>query len=168
MTNPAPPIDPTNPVIPERRGERPVTTSPSADHAYPHQQVTQVAPVDLQDELVARAASLPGVEISDSCVSVPGTRAFRLDIDLAQGPAEAFQCENEFAHIHPPGDGSLHIALPDTVRNASREAGWGEPHPISGTMLIYGPRDTHELETVWQILLSSYRDALGTDSNKTL
>ena len=39
-------------------------------------------------------------------------------------------------------------------------AGWAT-HPISGTMLVFGPRDERELEIVWQIVLASYRFALG-------
>ena len=71
------------------------------------------------------------------------------------------QSPREFAHIHPAGDGSLHLALPAGVREEARGKGWGEPHPISGTLLLFGPRDEIELETVWQILLVSYRYALG-------
>jgi hypothetical protein len=151
------------PHLEPRTGERPVTTKPSGHLAFPHQQLTQIAPLDLQDELVARASTLPHVALGDSCVSVPGSRAFRIDGDHAAGPAEAYQCGTEFAHVHPAGDGSLHMTLPPTVHEAVLAAGWGEPHPISGTMLVYGPRSRRELETVWQLLLCSYRYALGED-----
>ena len=83
--------------------------------------------------------TLPGVSTGDSCVSVPGARAFILDPALAAGPAAAFQCETEFAHLHPPGDGSLHIALPPDLYQAVQAADWGDPHPISGTMLSSVP-----------------------------
>jgi hypothetical protein len=45
--------------------------------------------------------------------------------------------------------------------DATDPEGWGEPHPISGTMLVHGRRDHFELEVVWQLLITSYRDALG-------
>ena len=154
-------VDPLRPELPPRQGPPPVTTRPSPDNPFPHQQVTQTAPVELQDQVVRRAASLPGVMVRDSCVSVPGARAFHLDDELARGPAGAFQCDTEFAHVHPPGDGSVHLALPEAVYNEVHSKGWGEPHPISGTMLLFGPRDRDELETVWQLLLVSYRYALG-------
>ena len=32
---------------------------------------------------------------------------------------------------------------------------------LSGTPMIYGPRDAQELEVVWQLLLASYRFARG-------
>jgi hypothetical protein len=148
----------------ERRdGDPPLTTRPTPATPFPHQQLTQRAPLHLQDELVARAVTLPHVRLTDSCVSVPGSRAFRLDENEARGPAEAFQCGTEFAHLHPSTDGSLHLTLPAAVYEAVLNYGWGEPHPISGTMMLFGPRNQAELETVWQIILSSYRFALGEE-----
>lgn len=161
MTTEAISVD--QPLLERRPGEPPVTTRPSGGLAFPHQQLTQLAPLDLQDELLARVGTLPHVSIGESCVSVPGSRAFRVDADRAAGPPEAFQCGTEFAHVHPPGDGSLHATLPPAVYEAVRIAGWGEPHPISGTMLLFGPRTRRELETLWQLLLCSYRYALGED-----
>ncbi len=154
-------VDPREPDLPARQGPPPLTTRPSTENPYPHQQLTQTAPAELQERLFRRAATLPGVTVGDSCVSVPGARAFHLDEALAGGPEAAFQCAREFAHLHPPGDGSLHLTLPPSVHADARAKGWGEPHPISGTMLLFGPRDEPELETVWQILLVSYRYALG-------
>jgi hypothetical protein len=146
-----------------REGDRPITTRPTATSPFPHQQLTQTAPVDLQEQLVSRVATLPHVVLAGSCVSVPGSRAFLLDEAWAKGPADAFQCRTEFAHIHPPADGSLHLTLPPAIYAAVLASGWGEPHPISRTMMLFGPRDQHELETVWQILLRSYRFAIGDD-----
>jgi hypothetical protein len=154
-------VDPRNPSVPRRHGPPPVTTRPSPENPFPHQQLTQTAPAELQERLYRRAASLAGVTVRDSCVSVPGARAFHLDEEMALGPDAAFQCAREFAHLHPPGDGSLHLTLPAEVHGDVRAKGWGEPHPISGTMLLFGPRDEAELETVWQILLVSYRYAVG-------
>ncbi len=154
-------VDPNKPDLPPRQGPKPLTTQPSPEHAFPHQQLTQTAPVELQERLFQRAASLPGVTARDSCVSVPGARAFHLDEDMARGPDAAFQCAREFAHLHPPGDGSMHLTLPGPVGADVQAKGWGEPHPISGTMLLFGPRDELELEMVWQILVLSYRYALG-------
>ena len=154
-------LQPGNPELEPRRGDPPLTTRPSRQQPFPHQQLTQTAPIGLQDELFARVLTLPGVSTGDSCVSVPGARAFILDPALAAGPAAAFQCETEFAHLHPPGDGSLHIALPPDLYQAVQAADWGDPHPISGTMLVFGPRDERELEIVWQIVIASYRFALG-------
>lgn len=159
-------IDPDAPSFGDRVGAPPRTTEPDEAHAFPHQQLTQNAPREFQDELVIRAGRLPGVAIADSCISVPGARAFRLDPEIAAGrPDEAFQCDTEFAHIHPPGDGSLHMMLPVAVYDRILAVGWGTPHPISGTMLVFGPRTDDEVELVWQFIVTSYRYALGEFSN---
>ena len=145
------------PLIPfPRPGARPEVIGPR-----PHAQVSQQAPAELQEELAERALALPHVSGSESLVSVPGARAFVLDEQAANGPPAAFQAGREFAHLHPQHDGSLHMTLPASVANEAYELGWGEPHPISGTPLIFGPRDRDELEVVWRLLLASYEFALG-------
>ena len=134
----------------------------------PHQQLDQNAPGELQEELFERCRSLPGVITGRSHVSVPGARAFHLDPDLAGGAPEAFMRGTEFAHLHPAYDGSLHLALPADVATAVIEAGWGEHHPLveQGVMpatqlMVYGPRDSDELEVVWSIFEQSYAFARG-------
>jgi phospholipase/carboxylesterase len=148
----------TTPTLPDRRGPRPTTVGPA-----PHAQTSQVAPAHLQETLLARGLALPLVDPGPSRVSVPGARAFLLAPQAPTGPAAAFQADREFAHLHPPADGSLHMTLPDDVGHEAVTAGWAEPHPISGVPLVYGPRDEGELETVWTLLLASYRFALGGD-----
>ena len=142
--------------IPQRDGPPPEVIGPR-----PHAQRSQNAPAELQNELIRRALELPGVSAADSRVSVPGARAFVLDEAHALGPSEAFQAAREFAHVHPPDDGSLHMTLPGDVAQAAYAAGWGEPHPVSGTPLVFGPRDAAELEVVWGLLRASYEYACG-------
>jgi hypothetical protein len=145
--------------MPRREGPPPEVIGPR-----PHAQRSQNAPAVLQEELARRALELSGVGEADSRVSVPGARAFVLDEASARGPREAFQAGHEFAHIHPSEDGSLHMTLPDHLAEAAYAAGWGEPHPISGTPLIFGPRDEAELEIVWGLLRSSYEYASTSPS----
>ena len=142
--------------LPRRIGPPPETIGPR-----PHAQVSQQPPPELHRELAARALELPGVQGADSLVSVPGALAFMLDEEIADGPPEAFQAEREFAHLHPLADGSLHMTLPPEIAQEAYEKGWGEPHPRSGTPLIFAPRDEHELEIVWQLLQASYAFAKG-------
>jgi hypothetical protein len=33
--------------------------------------------------------------------------------------------------------------------------GWGEPHPVSGTMMIWGPRNEEELDIIWNLVRAS-------------
>ena len=158
MTTPLP--------LPLRRGTRPQTTAARVREGRAHAQLSDTAPLVLQEELVRRAQVLPGVALERSLVSVPGARAFMLDEALARGPEAAFQREREFAHIHPVYDGSLHVTLPPPLAADVEAAGWGEPHPTSGSMMIYGPRDADELEVVWALLRASYDYACGPEPAK--
>jgi hypothetical protein len=148
--------------IPQRRGPKPETTRPSRQQPKPHKQLTQNAPADLQEVLFARMRQLPDITIGDSLVSVPGARAFHLQEERARGPRQAFQVGREFAHLHPAEDGSLHMTLPPDVYQEVLAKGWGEPHPLSGTMLVWGPRDAAELEVVWRLLKASHAYATGS------
>jgi hypothetical protein len=141
----------------------------------PHQQLDQIAPPELQQELFERCRSLAGVVVGRSHVSVPGARALHLEPELAGGVPEAFMRGTEFAHLHPAYDGSLHLALPAEAAAAVIAAGWGEAHPLveQGVMpatqlMVYGPRDPEELEIVWRIVEESYAFARGGAGNLTL
>lgn len=150
--------------IPARQGERPRCTTTN-----PHQQLTQTAPVELQEQLFVRAAALPHVHVGPSRISVPGARAFLLDPEHMQGPREAFMMPGEFAHIHPSYDGSLHLTLPQEQVERVIELGWAELHPVARTglipataVLVYGPRDEQELEVAWKLLQASHAYATGS------
>jgi len=135
---------------------------PRVNQAMPHTQLDQTAPRELQEALFARAAALPGVATGPSRVSVPGARAFVLP--HARGPS---MVAGEFAHLHPPRDGSLHVLLPPSLAREAIEAGWAEPHPIASMggppnlVMVYGPRDAGELEIVWSLLVAAHAFALG-------
>ena len=113
-----------------------------------------------------RVRTLPEVEVGWSAISVPYARGFHLKPHAAKGPAEAFQRGSEFGHLHPEHDGSLHLRLPPALYDEVLRAGWGEPHPISGTMLVFGPRDEVELEVVWRLVCASYNWATATPHDK--
>jgi phospholipase/carboxylesterase len=134
----------------------------------PHQQLSQNAPPDMQEALFERARGLPGVSVATSGISVPGARAFVLADEVAKGPREAYMVGREFAHLHPPYDGSLHLALPADDAAEVERLGWGELHPLSRAggmpptiVMAFGPRDAEELETVWRILRASHAFASG-------
>lgn len=115
-----------------------------------------------------RMSALPGVRVGPSLVSVPGARALHLDAALALGPREAFQRGREFAHLHPVHDGSLHLTLAPVLYQQVLASGWGEPHPISRTMMVWGPRSEEELEIIWSLVVASYEYAIGgpADANE--
>lgn len=151
------------PSLPARRGPRPATTPTN-----PHRQLEQNAPAALQEALWRRMAALAGVETGPSLVSVPGARAVFLAQPPCCGPAGACMEDREFAHLHPPHDGSLHLTLPEGPRRQAIEGGWAEPHPLiargrvpATVVMVYGPRDAEELEVVWSLLRASHRFARG-------
>lgn len=157
------PDDPRREWLPHRVGPRPRTTPDD-----PHRQLTQIAPEEIQEELVARAASLPGTFVCPSLISLPGSRGFALDDTSPLPTVEAFLIQREFAHIHPPYDGSLHMVIPAELVLQVADRGWGETHPVARmglipptTMMVYGPRDRGELDVVWHLLQSSWSQARG-------
>src|SRR5919204_5511596 len=89
--------------LPERRGPRP-RTGP----AIPHQQLSQTAPPELQEELWRRMSELDGVRTGRSGVSLPDTRALHLEPGLAAGPRGAVMVGTEFAPLHGKPHGSPH------------------------------------------------------------
>ncbi|GAA3184833.1 hypothetical protein GCM10010531_43810 [Blastococcus jejuensis] len=149
----------------ERRGPR-----PAISHSIPQQQISDNAPVELQERLFASATALAGVTSGPSAISVPGARGFVLDPPL-RGPADAYlvPAAREFAHLHPGYDGSLHLALPPALAADAVRQGWAVPHPWAGVRLspgfvmVYGPRDDDELAVVTAIVETSHAWATGAD-----
>jgi hypothetical protein len=145
-----------------RAGPRPSTTPTN-----PHTQLTQNAPPVLQEQIFEVASLLPGVVVGPSAVSVPGARAFHLP-SSARERSEAFMVAREFAHLHPPSDGSLHLVLAPAVVDAVIENGWAERHPLAGRyglpaniVMVYGPRDEEELRVVADLIRASHAFAAG-------
>ncbi len=150
--------------LPRRAGDQPSTAQ-----VMPHQQLDQTAPEALQEELWRRMTTLESVRAGRSGVSLPESRALHLDPKLAHGPASAFLVGTEFAHLHGARDGSLHLMLPPALATEAIEQGWAEPHPLARTgqapptlVMLYGPRDEAELETVWGLIEASYAFARGS------
>lgn len=149
--------------LPDRPGLRPEVST-----TIPQQQLTDNAPSDLQERLFSQLAALPGVHSRQSAISVPGARGFMLAAPRV-GPVDAFLVPQvrEFAHLHPSGDGSLHVALPVRLAADAIKHGWAVAHPLAGIRLtagmtlIYGPRDEAELDVVSAIVATSHAWAAG-------
>jgi len=142
---------------------------PSTHCGLPHQQLDQNPPPEVYENLKARAFDFPFVERRPSIISVPGAEALWLMEEGGHGCAEAFMRGNEFAHVHPPDDGSMHMTLPEDLVAEVLERGWGESHPLvpkgqapSTLVMIFGPRDNGELEVILTLINESYRFARGT------
>jgi phospholipase/carboxylesterase len=155
--------------LPQRRGQQPETTDTN-----PHCQLTQNAPESLQELLWERMAGLPETETGPSLVSVPGARAVFMCGHCAGGPPSSFMKAREFSHIHPAHDGSLHVTLPDDVRDEVLEKGWAEPHPLAArglvpasVVMLYGPRDPEEFKIIWTLVQESHRFAGGAAGGRS-
>jgi phospholipase/carboxylesterase len=148
--------------LPERPGPFPSTSTNT-----PQEQLTQQASPELQEQLFERVSKLPGVGTRDSAISVPGARAFV--VRKPGGPEDAFLVPQvgEFAHLHPPYDGSLHLALPPALAAEVLAKQWGVAHPLAGLrvtpgmVMVFGPRDEAELEVVAAIVATSHAWATG-------
>lgn len=147
--------------LPVRTGPRPLVS-----WSIPQEQRSDNAPQELQDKLFSRVSSLTGVSTRQSAISVPGAKGFMLS-PAPSSPRDAFLVPSagEFAHQHPPYDGSLHVALPPALAAEAVGKGWAVAHPLAGIrlargmVLIYGPRDDSELETVAAIVKTSHHYA---------
>jgi len=144
-----------------RRGPR-----PDVSWSIPQQQLSDNASPELQERLLTAVASLTDVQVGASHISVPGARAFLTTRPAADDQAFLVPEAAEFAHLHPAYDGSMHLALPPDLAADVATSGWGQMHPLAGNRLspgfvmVYGPRDEQELETVVAIVAAS-RDFAG-------
>jgi phospholipase/carboxylesterase len=148
--------------LPDRRGPH-----PRVSWDIPQQQLSETAPAELQQRVLAFARELPEVEVAESRISVPGAQAFTLEAPTGDADAFLVPSVGEFAHLHPSYDGSLHLTLPADLAADLVTRGWGRMHPWAGTRLspgfvmVYGPRDDEELDTVQSILAASHAYATG-------
>lgn len=149
--------------LPRRPGSRP-TTTPTNPHTQLDQQPSDS---EQREQLAASVFALPGVVERPSLISVPGARALWLS-DGSAGPPEAFMVGNEFAHLHPAPDQSLHAMLPPAIAVEAIEAGWAEQHPVArrglipaNAVMLYAPRDDAEREVVEELVRASHAFARG-------
>lgn len=156
--------------LPRRNGPKPATSL-----GMPHQQLDQQAHEQrFSDALSERVFALPDVVEEPSGISVPGARALVLASGAARGADDAFMIGREFAHLHPPPDQSLHMALPRDVAQAAIEAGWAEPHPLAArmrgpsiTVMVFAPRSDEEVDIVASLVEESRRNAMGGASTRS-
>ena len=151
------------PAIPQRSGERPKT-----NYGLPHEQLDQNPPANIYKRLKDQAFDFPFVERRPSIISVPGAEALWLLEDGGHSCAEAFMRGNEFAHVHPPYDGSMHMMLPEDLAAEVIEQGWGEAHPLvprgeapPTLLMVFGPRDEMDIEVILKLINASYKFARG-------
>jgi hypothetical protein len=131
-------------------------------------QLDQLPPGRVLAALTELLFKLPGVQEQPSAISAPGARALWLEPNDARGPREAFLVGREFAHLHPPPEGSLHAALPPSVAAEAITRGWAEIHPVArlglipgNVVMLYAPRDDAEMAVVLGFVRSALAFARG-------
>jgi hypothetical protein len=112
--------------------------------------------------LAERVFRLPDIEERPIFRADPPERGLWLRDALPKGPADAFINEREIGHFHP-WDRSMHIALPPDLATIAVGAGWAEVHPVAraglarkNNVMLYGPRDEHEADVIYGIVLATY------------
>ena len=147
--------------IPARQGDRPSTTKTN-----PHQQLDQHPPKHIIEKLREYILTFENITEGPTHISVSGTPAFFLNTCARDGFGEGFIIDNEFVHIHPLPDGSLHIALPESAGEQMTKLKWGEPHVLAGMhglpktiYMLYAPRNENELAVIQKFVEVSYQFA---------
>jgi len=149
--------------LPQRSGAKPTTTDTN-----PHQQLDQNPPAQAYELVKRKAFDFPLIERRPSIISVFGSEALWLTERPDHACAEAFMAGNEFAHVHPPSDGSMHMTLPLEQVSELITKGWGEPHPLvkdgrapMTAVMVFGPRDIDEIDIALQMMDISRQFANG-------
>jgi phospholipase/carboxylesterase len=148
---------------PARPGKRPRTP-----RGLPHIQLDQFPPAEIAQKLVEQSLRLADLRSQQSRMASPLSHALSLPDRCAGGPPAAFIDEHEFCHLHPAPDCSIHLTLPNPLRDRIVQLGWAEPHRVvrCGVMpatlvLVYAPRDYSELAVVLHLIRASYEFARG-------
>ncbi|HMW18717.1 MAG TPA: DUF5519 family protein [Accumulibacter sp.] len=137
--------------------------------ATPQEQVDQF-PEDWRviDELAEFAFSLDGVVEQETQIAPDGSRSLTLP-EQTTAPRTAFLVGREFAHIHNPPTGSLHLTLPEPYRTMAIGKGWVLRHPFAlrnpaaaDAVFVFAPRDREELAWTKLLLQISHAYAHGT------
>lgn len=129
------------PAITRRRGSVPTTR-----YAIPHQQLDQNPPRAIYEALFERFIAIPDTTNGPSLISVPGARALFLTCE-APCNERAFLRGREFAHLHPPEDGSFHMILSPEDCDLVLASGWGELHPLAATRQFHPTRRSIQLSS---------------------
>jgi phospholipase/carboxylesterase len=156
--------------LPARQGPAPRMTP-----SNPQEQLEQF-PSDwgLIEQLGAYAFQLDRVVERPTQIAPPGSRALTLDHHDATPARDAFMVDLEFAHIHNPPIGSMHLTLPHALRDAAVERGWALRHPLAvrgivspDVVFVFAQGDATELAAAKVLLEASHAYTRGHLSTAT-
>ncbi|KAF5654560.1 hypothetical protein FHETE_11287 [Fusarium heterosporum] len=155
-------------LVPVREAPRPVIGKWTA----PSRQLTDLAEMSIieryQEFLRSLASETPSkFKIATSNAERRGPALFVASKDDIHPVAK--RTKGEIAHMHG-SDGSMHVNLAPKDAKLVLERGWGQRHPLSGTILylgnvmVYAPRSEEELEVVKSITRAGARFMVGEES----
>lgn len=148
--------------------ELPMRAAPIPDttNGVPHVQLGVEPIPEISTALVEAVAMIPGVDIRDTVISLPGALGFWIKEDVTVARPDVIVGGREFAHVHP--DGSLHASLPPALAKQAVEAGWAVSHPWAnqrpgweGFVMIFTPTNPEELDVVIDLVQASYEFVTG-------
>jgi hypothetical protein len=148
--------------LPNRHGKRPLTIGgpihvQSCDHGDERA---------LRD-LLSEVSAWPGVEEVPWSPAGPEMASFQVAEDVATADPSVFIAAREFARVlfNPL---TIYLSLPLSCAHWAIIRGWAEPHCASrsglipaGVMVVYSPRDEHEVTVCRSLFWISYNFSLS-------
>ena len=117
------------------------------------------------DELTTTVLNWPYVETNRPNGNSSNTVSFRLEETAAGYNFATFISPREFARVLT-GAPTIYLALPLVCAHWAIVRGWAEPHYLSshglmapGALVLYTPRDQHELSICYSLFLAAYTAA---------
>jgi hypothetical protein len=151
--------------LPRRKGLRPATLSGPL-----HIQCNGHGDPQHLDQLTTAVLSWPYVESNPPNNSSSNTIPLRLAETAAGYNFAAFISPGEFARVLK-GAPTIYLALPLVCAHWAIVRGWGEPHYLSshglmppGALVVYTPRDQHELSICYSLFLAAYTAAANSSN----
>jgi hypothetical protein len=153
--------------LPSRKGPRPTTLRGPL-----HIQCNGHGDPQHLSKLTSAVLNWPYVETNLSDNNSSHTIPLRLEESVTGYNFAAFISPREFARVLL-GAPTIYLALPLVYAHWTIVRGWGEPHYLCshglmppGALVIYTPRDQHELSICYSLFLAAYTAAAKPVSSK--
>lgn len=145
--------------LPQRKGNRPETTT-----GVPHVQIGVEPVPEVNEELIQRVFSIPGIVKRTSVVGYSNGLWLHEEVIVFE---TRFIGGLEFGHIHD--DGSLHIFLEPSRSFEAVQTGWAVYHPFAeegregwdGFVMLYTPQSMEELDWIFQLIVDGFNYVTG-------
>jgi hypothetical protein len=151
-----------SPSLPNRRGKRPVTIRGPL-----HVQCGDYGDDIALRHLVGEVIAWPNIEAGPLPVGSADLVSFQVGEGVAIGDPSVFITGREFGRVLF-GAPTIHLALPLGCAHWAIIRGWAEPHFSSsfglvppGVMVVYTPRDEHEVAVCRSLFWASYNYTLS-------